>query len=324
MKIDRKEMATAIDHAAMAGGETLEMFGGEVICTDNEACCWMPSPLGDLEAAAAMAVMQAVAGKTGGDSVTITKKGDELTFRGKGWRSGVALQDLMSPHYLDVSAIEWRSLPEELIETIQAASKCTSRDEDRFVLTCVHVRQDGIVEACDNFQAVRFMAGAEIGELLLSARCVKLLAKMKPTEIGQDDRRVYLRNGKRHAATARYEGRYPELDRLMDARDGREILLPAEVGEAAGRVAAFLGGMDEERPVLSVAVGDGAAIIGCRGPSGWYEEKVEMACEEAVKFRVAPALLAEVVRRGGRCVVSEDVLAVDDGTFRYVTALEAE
>lgn len=323
MKIDRKEMASAIEHAAMAGGETLEMFGGEVICTDNEAWCWTPSPLGGLEAAAAMAVMQAVAGKTGGDSVTIAKKGDELTFRGKGWRSGVALQDLMSPHHLDVSAVEWRPLPEELIETIQAASKCASRDEDRFVLTCVHVRGDGGVEACDNFQAVRFIAGAEIGEMLLSQRAVKLMAKMKPTEIGQDDCRVYLRNGDRYAAAAKYEGRYPELDRLMDARDGREILLPAEVGEAAGRVAAFLVG--EERPVLSADISDGKIIIGCRGESGqWYEEKVEMACEEAVKFRVAPELLAEVVRRGGRCVVSEDVLAVDDGTFRYVTALEAE
>lgn len=298
------------------------IFRGGVIQTFNdEIACTVDSPL-EIEGAVPAKSFLELLRKLPEDEIDIDVVEGELVVKGKKRRSGFRMEKEI---LLPVEGVEvpkkWKPLPDDFLEALSIVWPSAGADESQFILTCVHI-QPGCIEACDNFQLIRYPIDTGMKESVLIRReSVRHISGLGMTEFAETDNWLHFRDPSGLVLSCRrYMEEYLNMDGVFKG-EGVTMVLPKGLADAVEKAEIFSSEVVDGGVVVELR--EGRLKLGGRGPSGWYAEVKKVSYDgDPIGFVIAPRLLKEIVSRTNECQVAEGRLYVDGGKFSCVFCTE--
>ena len=297
---------------------------GDVVTFNDEVSCRKKVGL-DITGAVQADRLFDILGKLEDEVLTVTEneKG-ELEFRGKRKSFGVTKE---AEIFLPIDHVErpekWRPLPKEFTEAVGMVMHCTSTDESKFVLTCVHIAPEHI-EACNQFQMLRVALKTGVSDsVLVRGTALRDLTQLAMDKVCLTKNWIHFKNGSGLVYSCRrYSEVYPSLDKLLKMK-GHPIVLPKGLGKASERAAVFAVDPAGE-PYVTVSLVSGKVRVKGEGVSGWYKEVSKVSYDgPPIEFLISPELLTHITANYAEATISKDRLEVTGGHWRYVAALSA-
>lgn len=332
MKVNRSELLNVLEtvQPGLTARDIVEQSScfafkdGEVCTFNDEVACRRKSPL-DITGAVHAAPLLTVLRKLPEDFVDIRVEDNQLVVKGKGRRSAIRLQEeVLLPIEKVENADDWRKLHEDFSDAIYVAQQCVGKDESNYAATCIHIHPN-YIEACDNYQAVRYKIKTRVREpILVRGASIKHIIGMDMTDFAETDNWIHFRSSTGLIISCRRDTQeYESLDQILEV-SGEKITLPKGVAEAADRAETFSAENADENEV-TVSIRPGKFKVLGEGVSGWYYETKKIKYKgNPISFRISPKLLIEITKRYNDCIIGQGRLRVDGGKFVYVAALGAE
>lgn len=332
MKINRQEFLQclqAVSPGLAATRETVEqsasfVFHKNKIFTYNtELACWMKSPL-KITGAVASAPLLAILDKLAEEDIDVDVAEGELMVKGHGRRAGIRMEAEVSLPIQEVEVPQdWYELHADFGEAINVAVQCTTKDESQgFRLTCVHITPKW-VEACDNYQIVRYpMATGIETNTLVKREAIKHISGLGMTAFAETKTWLHFRNPQGLVLSCRryMEDEFPDVTKNI-TMTGAVVNLPGGLAEAVDKALVFSADNPENDNIM-IDLRANRLRVSSRGPKGRYEEIKKVAYDGPdLSFLIAPSILTEITKRHSECQVAADRLKVDGGKYVYVTAL---
>jgi len=243
-----------------------------------------------------------------------------LKIRGKGRRAVVQLhQEIVLPVETIDRPSEWTPVGKNLLEALGMAIHCCSKDESKFVLTCVHVHPKW-VESSDDVQILRYKTKTGISQAtLVRGASVKYVVGMDVTELSESESWIHFKGADGLIISCRrFKMDYPDTSAFIEQR-GKKVKLPDGLDEAVEKAEIF-SAQNEMDNFVSVQLSQDLLRLEGRGASGWYRESRKISySSEPLKFFIDPRLLREIRQRSDECEVAKGLLRVEGGSFVYAT-----
>lgn len=262
--------------------------------------------------------------KMGEDEIEISSTKKELVVAGSkkaGREAGIPLMKEVLLQVLTKKPKVWNKLEEAFADAIEIVHQCTANDEMKFMLTCVHIHPKW-VEATDNIQMARYRLATGVeSPVLVRSDAIQQMRGRGLVEIGTSKSWLHFRNPTGfHFACRKYVEEYINMSPYLKV-EGQKVEFPKGLVEATERAEIFSAENAKENQVAIFLSPNRLEIRGL-GVIGWYKERKKIRYTgEPMSFLVSPKLLMELVKRHNECVISNGVLKVDGGRFKYVTML---
>lgn len=336
-KVNKEEFLSALEscqpglgHREIIDQETCFVFEGGYVCTFNdETSCRIESGLGeDFLGAVQATPLLDILRKLQEETLDIQEVEGEFLIVGKNKEAALRREAEVK---LPVSIIEkpkdWQALDDNFCEAASIVSQCTSRDENQFNITCVHVTPKWI-EATDMFNMCRWRIKTNFQEeLLLRRGAIKNLGSLGADKFSETESWVHFKNARGLILSCRrYTDvtEYPDIKKYLNI-EGQPLTLPKGLAEAADKAQVFTApeGEDDDEVIIDLKPGR-LKIIG-KGAQGRYKELKKIKYDgPPLKFLIPPALLIDIVKKHSECSVTEDHLIVKSGSYRYITCLSKD
>ena len=300
--------------------------GGEVLTYNDEVACRAASPFGDaIEGAVPAGKLLELLRKIPDDEVKVTATETELIISRKGRkRSGLRMETTV---LLPVDAIEkpgkWKKLPDDFADAVKTVAGCASNDASKFYLTCLHVSPNGWVEACDNFQICRWATKLEVKKsLTLKAQSLRQAAMLGADQFSEGKDWVHFKGPSGVVLSCRrYLEDYPDYTKWLAVK-GSKAELPKSIAEAAETASLFSMDNPEVNLIRIYQKKSGEILVRGEGAFGWNEAPKPIKYDgPPLDFQISPVILADLVKRGNKCILSPNRLKLKTENYEYVTCL---
>jgi len=301
------------------------VFQGKTVTTFNdEVACRQPVPIkltGAVQAAPLLSLLR----KMLEDEIAIDEKDGHLVVYGKKREGGVRMEkEILLPVDKVDTPKTWQPIHPDFLDAVNLVQQCASRDESQFHLTCLHISPKWI-EACDNYQAVRYKVKTKVKEpTLVRHWAIAGICSVGMTEFAETESWLHFRNPSTNLVYScrRFLHEYPVDISGMLETTGSKTVLPKGLAEAADRAMIF-SAEDKDNNVVLVSLKPGRLRIRGQSVSGYYHESRKIAYDgEAMEFVISPELLIELTKRHNDCEIGPGALIVDGGKYRYISCLE--
>lgn len=301
---------------------------GYVFAYNEEIAARAKSPLGKkitgaVRAGSLLKILQ----KLPDDELLVSCTEKELILSGKRRKTGLLLEQEVR---LDLSVVEvpeesaWKPLPADFEQAVQTVASCSSTQDQLMNLTCIHVCPK-YLEACDNFQLVRYYLKMRTDhEFLVRGSSLKEVAVRGVSQYSETENWAHFRNLERGVILSCLllvdENPYPDLAKFLDF-EGSQVVLPSGLAEAVEKAEIF-SSEEKDDNLVSVTLSNGRLRLRGTGVTGWYEESKPVKYEgEELSFLIRPQLLADLTKKSNECLMSDRLLKVDGGAYEYATVL---
>jgi len=334
MEISKSQLLAALEivKPGLANKELIEQstsfaFMGDRVVTYNDDIS-MSHPITGLELTGAVTaeLLYKLLGKLKDDAINIELKEGEILFKSGRAKAGLNIQqEIKLPLDEEIAYKEkWKALPDTFIAGVDFSVGSCSRDMSRPVLTCVHVIQEGFVEASDSHRIMRYTLAGEmpIEDFLLPSSAAMTMCKLKPTHIAKGRGWVHFKNAKETILSCRiFEDKFPDTSVILDVK-GKPIELPKEISVILDRAAVFAKRDHQMDESVQITLEPGRLKIRGQAESGWFEESCRMTYEgENLTFNVTPYLLKGILTQTSSGILGEHLLKFEGANWIYVTAL---
>lgn len=303
------------------------LFEGSQLVTYNEdVSCRMKSPLNGFTGAVQAQPLLALLSKLAEEVVDISKQEGEMIVKGKGRRAGIIMEEKPLNHgRLVDKPLKWGRLKPIFQEALATVRQCASTDASQFNMSCVHVTPN-YVEACDNFQAIRFRVKTPIKHpVLIQAESTIPVIESDPLEVAESKGQVWLHfrnasglNLSLHAVETDED--YPDLSQPLKIR-GEKCVLPKGLAAAVQKAHIFSVENPEHNQVRIQLKTNTLRIRG-EGANGWYQETKQMEYSgKPMSFLIPPKILEDLSEKHIQCELSDRYLRVQTENYVYTTAI---
>lgn len=238
------------------------------------------------------------------DDVEVAIEGSEFIVAGKRDEIRVRVDpNIQLPTASVERAEEYTDLPPEFGEAIDMVVECAGKDEQEFILTCIHIHPKW-VEACDSTRFSRYKTASNIKvPSLLRAKAAKSLATRGPTKLGETKNWLHFRNGTGLTISicrfdpAEYNGAI--LERLTELTKGRgtPVPFPKSIVPAA-ELAEIFSKEESDNNVLNVNLKPGKVIVTGLGISGRASHRSKIRYDgPELTFTVGPKVLQALIEK---------------------------
>jgi len=290
---------------------------------NDEVACKAKTNL-DLTGAVQANSLKAILEKMPDDEVEITAGENEILIKGKRRNVGVRMEhDVLLPFKNVETPKKFVPLHEEFSEAVAMAYDCTSKNQDKFWSTCVHIHPKWI-EACDGFKIIRYKMKTNVSQSqLVRGTAIKCITELDVKEFCETDNWIHFRTKDKTVISCR---RWLEpyksegITKLLEIT-GTKSVLPKGLAEAAQRAEVF----SKENPdnnLVQVMLMPGKLRIKGDGVSGWYSETKKLKYKgPKLDFYIGPELLVNLTQKHNECEVSNKHLKVGGAKFTFVACL---
>lgn len=292
----------------------------EIITYNDEVAVRVPFE-SELEGAVMANPLIQLLSKFGDAEIDITTENGEMRIKGKRRKGGVKMA---SEIVLPIDNIEkpdkWEKLHCEFMDAVKMVMKSTSKDQSRYILTCVHIT-DKLIEACDNIQITRYKLDTGMDNVLIPNTSLSSLVNYDMVEFSIGDNWIHFRDNEGVIYSTRlFKEKYPKLDDIAEF-NGIETEFPAGLIEATQRAEIFSNTDAMNNTVVIDLAKDKMTLRG-EGDYGWYEEEgVIDYTGKPVKFRVVPALLKTLLANTNICEISDFRMKITSDSFTHIICL---
>lgn len=214
----------------------------------------------------------------------------------------------------------WKPLPPEFGEAISVVHSCASKEEEPFVLCCIHLHPE-YVEACDRRQLARYSLTLPIDtEMIVPAASLKKIVGYGLTEFSVSKMWMHFRNQAGLVLSVRrYLEEYKNMDEFFNIGATTPVTWPGGFKEILNRMQ--IATADDVEDVVDVELKPNYMLVEASGPTISHKEcpPVEYSGPE-FRFRMAPKLLTKISEMKQECGITEKRLFIDGGKFKYVSS----
>lgn len=325
---------------------------GYVHSFNDEIACRAPSPLpkeytGAVKAAKCLDILR----KLPEEELEVKIRDGDLVFAGKRRWAGLRLEAEIMLQFSSVERPkEWHKLPPEFGDAVSIVARCASRDQSKFVATCVHVTPK-FLEASDDTQVCRWPLPLPGLPEATVVRHTSLLhvAQMGASDFSLTDNWLHFKSkqskpcpacdgegkkdcpkcgGKGKLSTAglvmscrRFVEDYPDLSDCYKVNGAKPVTLPKGLADACDKAAVFSSENVDDN-LVRIDMKPGKLKIRSDGVSGWYlESRVLKYDGPALQFYCPPALLTDVVKKHNEVLISPDKIWVKATSYTWMSCL---
>ncbi len=339
MKISRSELLNALEmvKSGLANTEIIEQstsfafLGDRVVTYNDEISVSHPVEGLDVQGAVEAKTLYQFLGKIKKEEIEVEWEENEVKISTGKARAGLTFhQEVVLPIEEVGNIDEWHNIPKNLINVLKFCHPCCSRDLDRPALTCIHIRDAGLVEASDTYQVIRHIIMEELpfDSLLIPVTSIAELVKYKVTHLATGQGWVHFKTEEGTVFSCRtFDGEYPNIDPILNIEDSIEIHLPKTMIPALERAKVFTQPELTISPlesIVTIAIGEGRAKISAKSISGWFEEEVKTKYKgELIQFRTHADFLMEVLEKAQECIFGENKLKFTGEGWEHIVATMA-
>ena len=260
----------------------------------------------------------ALVNKAKTEEISLEVSGAELIFKSGKSKAGLRLEhDIHLPLEAIGEPSKWTALPDAFCRAVQFCLFTAGRDEQKPVLTCVHV-VDNYVETSDNQRITRFTMGGTCGEeLLIPASAARDALAYKPTDFSLTNGWLHFINDKDVMFSCRcFEEVYPDLGVWLTC-SGETITFPKELPEILDRADVM---SDGDR--VGIILENDSLVVATEKSSGWFEEDCSAEYKgDVVEFDIQPEFMKSILKITNKATLGEHVLKFEGADFVHVVWL---
>lgn len=333
MKINRSELQHSLEKVkpGLSNKEIIEQstsfaFMGDRVVTYNDTIS-ISHPIKGLDVTGAIKAQELYQflNKVKKDDIHILSEDNEIIIKAGKSKAGLVLQNEIRLPIDEVGAIDkWKKVPDQLLDALKACYPNCSKDMSRPILTCVHVRKDGKVEASDSYRIMQYRLGDKlpIDAFLIPADSVRELVRYNITHIAKGEGWVHFKSKEGTIFSCRiFEDTYPQIQNILEF-DGVEIKLPASLQEALEKAQIFSKSEIAIDSMVSIDIGKGKIKVSANADFGWFEETTRIKYDEdPVSFKANPEFLMDMLNQVQTCVYGDSKIRFSATNWDHVIAL---
>lgn len=334
MKVNKVDLLEALDivKPGLAAKEIIEsstsfaFLGDRVVTYNDEISISHPVTGLELRGAVKAEQLYALLKKITKEEIEITITDTEAILSSGRLKAGLALHpEIRLP--LDEEIAEkgdWQPLPELFVKHMSFAMSSCSSSLSSGVLTCVHVTQEGIIEASDGqrFTHCNLTEEMPVPTFLIPAGSVETMVKLNPTEVAEGNGWVHFKTEAGTILSCRIlADNYVNTAKLSKIT-GTKIDLPKVTNSLLERASVFAKrdhALDES---VTITLENNRFKIRAEAEAGWIEEEVNFKYTGTpVTFNITPYLLRGILAETLSCILGEGALKFEGENWFYITRL---
>lgn len=260
------------------------------------------------------------------EEIEVIKEDAEIILKAGRVKAGLTLQSEIRMPLDALGEIgKWHEIDENIVKHIQFVSFACSNDMSRPILTCVHVRNDGLIEASDGYRIIQYKTGVEIpvNAFLIPAIIINRLSECKPSHIAEGQGWIHFKTdaGTIYSCRTFFGDSFPRTAHLMQV-DGEDFVFPRNIDAVLDKAIVFTG--TDTLAEVTVTLAPKKLTVRGQSDSGWIEETVNARYKgEEKSFAINPYLLRDVGVELKKCILSEDRIKFVGDNWEYVGILKA-
>lgn len=335
MQVDRKELQRALEivKPGLANKELIEQstsfaFVKRKVITYNDEIS-VSHPVKGLRLTGAIKAdkLYALINKIKKDALEINVEESEIVISAGRCRAGFTFQqEIKLP--LDEELVEkgdWKPLPENFLKFMQFAVTSCGKDLSKAILTCVHVNENGYIEASDSRRITRcdLKDSMPVKTFLIPATSVIEVLKIEPNEIAEGKGWVHFHNAEGTTISCRlFEDKYPDTSYIL-RMTGTKVLLPKSIDNILERASVIAKRDHMLDELLLIKIWDNRIKISATSESGWFEESAKLENYEGdpIAFQITPYLLKRILPETRACDISKTKIRFEGEGWVYISLL---
>lgn len=335
MKINKSELQKALEivKPGLANKELIEQstsfafMGNKVVTYNDDISISHPIPGLELTGAVKADKLYQLLGKLKEEEITVTVNESEITLRSGRAKAGLVLQqEIKLPLEEEIAYAEkWKKLPDLFISAVATAMSACSKDNSRPVLTCVHIRKDGAIEASDSLRIMKLQLPKEmpLDNFLLPSSAASTVVSLKPTYIAKGNGWVHFKTDAGTVLSCRiFADKFPETEKWLDVK-GTRIKFPSEIMSVLERANVFAKRDHMLDETLAITLENKRIKIRGEAEDGWFEETADLKYTgEPLTFYITPYLLKGVLTKTQSGILSKNMIKFEDDSWEYVSLLK--
>lgn len=305
-------------------------FHDRVVTYNDEISISCPVPDMDITGAVKAEEMYKFINKATSELVDIDISGSELLIRSGRAKAGLAYNPEVELPLTELGEIEDQvELPEDFMFGMTSVLFCVGNDMTRPRMTCVHCREDGILEACDNARFIQYRMKDVLPEFLIPGSSVRELLKYNVNTVGFSEGWIHFNESSGLRFSCRLSSdQYADLDKLIkDIGKGTALVFPDGLDAVLSRAQIFVAKSElKSSPSVDVTVEGRKMIVKAASAAGWFEEwlKLDEKTPECA-FSTNPAFLQDILKRNSTCQFFPQKFVIFKGeNWLHVASLQAK
>jgi len=332
VKVNRKQLYDKLQNLShglstqnvIEQSECFVFSNGTIFTFNDEIFCSCESIGIEIEGACKSSLLLNLLGKMSEEEIDIEVVENALVVKGNKKKAKIVLEQDIALKIQEISKpTKWKKLPKEFVDMVQLASNCVSRDESKYVLTCVHLSQS-YIEAGNDYQLIRCYGDVGMEDVLISGSSLSKICLVQPVEYSLTKDWMHFRTeGAIQISCRMSRETYPNIDQFLKV-GGKKLKVPTELIEAVERTSLFASDQQKDDDIIQVTVAENSMKLLGTNSGGNYAEMLSIKYEgNPVKFLVKPHLLKDMLKKSQRWVLS-DKLQIKTKEFVFCTSISQE
>ena len=301
--------------------------GGKVITFSGEIACFHESCLKEVEGAINAAPLLEMLRQIKGENINVEMDAKSLKLQYKRERVKFKIEsEIELPIDVIEDPGEYTKFPADFAEALALVQECASKDESRFDLTCIHIHPK-FLEAAGQFQFARYRidTGLEKSILVKKDHLTHIIG-LGMTEYSLTQTWMHFRNPSGVVLSCQWtpfeDFEFPSQDITKYLKlKGTPTSMPKGLADAAKKANIFTAENVESDDVDLELRPGGVKIVG-KSESGRYEKIAKIKYSgKPLSFTISPKILQELVKKHSECEVTDSILKIDGGKWKYGTCL---
>ncbi len=333
MKISKADLQKALEivKPGLASTEIIEQstsfafVDGRAVTYNDEISISHPIAHLKIEGAVKAEALYQLLDKITTKEIEIESSDKQITLKAGKGRAGLILQQEVTLPLEKIDNKGWHDLPEGFVDAIKFVAFCCSKDTTSPVLTCIHITENGRVEACDNYRAVWYQVDSlPVPTFLLPNSSAQYLIKYPITKIKTGKGWVHFKTDVGTIFSCRiFECVYVDTIELYNLKKPATLRFPKATIEILNRARVFATqdqALVDEEVELKI-VGNKLHIRG-ESAAGWFEEVANIQHKgEPITLMVNPSFLVDIIKKMMHCNVTKDKMQFQGENWEHIIAL---
>jgi len=299
---------------------------GKVISYNDEICISTKLSDASIDGVVKAEELFKFIGKVKAAEFEMLTEENEIVLKSGHARVGFALnKEVLLPLDEEVAKVgKWRKIPENFLEACKFASAIASTNMTDPKLTCVHIRNEGIIEASNNYRLVQYdlKVTLPIPTTLIPATSIREVCKVKPTHVAEGEGWIHFKDGNGTVISCRtFEEKYVETDRIVKSiGKTKKIEFPDGLLSVIEKAEIFAKEQQTDG-AITLEFGSGKILVKSESLTAWFKESIKYSGEDEFTFRITPYLLKDILKQTNKCGVTKNMLKFVGASWIYITSI---
>jgi hypothetical protein len=307
------------------------MFMRDRVITYNNSDISVSAPVEnmDLEGAVKAEELYKFLLRLKGEVIEIEQQEGEIVLSSNKSRAGLRLVDIGEYMKDSIPVIskntKWEKLPENFVSDLSFVMNSCSSDMLREILTAVHIRKDGKLEASDGYCiSMVDMNTSFVQNVMLPAAIAAEVIKIKPIFLSVVDSWIHFKTDQDVILSGRLiEGNYVNTAPFFEI-SGKKFIFPNTMLEVLERAVVFSKRDSFLNELVTITLSDKYMTIASKSDTGWFEEMVEVSYEDKpLTFAIPPYILQNILGRTKEAIIGEKTIHFVEKDWHYMALLRS-